>query len=198
MAKAFRCMDCGKEFDFDYSTIGLDIDPNDPEDIQNKIRESNKQYGILSEINICSNCLQPLITSKDFSLNINREDKVNIEETCKKYIANLKEKFAKDEEDLKKYTIEEEEKKQKELNDLKKKVEGNESNLKNLLKELENIEQKETNFCDDFQKLEMKIYLVEKDLSKSNDIKLDYENKIKNFSNTNIFSELFQISFNDK
>ena len=44
----------------------------------------------------------------------------------------------------------------------------------------------------------MKIYSVEKDLSKSNDIKLDYENKIKSFSNTNIFSELFQISFNDK
>ena len=44
----------------------------------------------------------------------------------------------------------------------------------------------------------MKIYSVEKDLSISNDIKLDYENKIKSFSNTNIFSELFQISFNDK
>ncbi len=198
MAKAFRCMDCGKEFDFDYPNLNLDIDPNDIEDIQNKIRESNKQFGILTEINICSSCLQPLITSKDFSLNFNRENKVNIEETCKKYIADLKEKFSKEEEDLKKYSIEEEEKKQKELNDLKKLVEENESNLKNLLKELENVEQKETNFCDDFRDLEMKIYSVEKDLSISNDIKLDYENKIKSFSNTNIFSELFQISFNDK
>ena len=37
------------------------------------------------------------------------------EETCNKYISNLKEKFSKEEQDLKKYTLEEEEKKKKEL-----------------------------------------------------------------------------------
>ena len=198
MSKAFRCMDCGKEFNFDYSGLGIEIDDNNPEEFQQKLKEYTQQYGIFSEINICNNCLQSLKTSKDFSLNINREDKVNIEETCKKYISELKDKFEKDEEDLKKYSSEEEEKKLKELNDLKKVVEENESKLNNLLKELQNVEKNESEFCDDFRDLEMKIYSVEKDLSKSNDIKLDYENKIKSFSNTNIFSELFQISFNDK
>ena len=94
--------------------------------------------------------------------------------------------------------MEEEEKKKKELEEIKSIVEKNENHLKSLIKELENTEQKENNFCDDFRKLEMDIYEVEKELSKSNDIKLDYENKIKGFSNTNIFTELFQISFNGK
>ena len=199
MSKPFRCMDCGKEFDFDYSGLGIDVDINDPEDIKNKIKKYNQSYGIFYQVNMCNSCLQPLKTSKDFSLNIKREDEVNKQETSKKYIADLKDKFKNEEEELiKKYSAEEEEKKLKELNDLKKVVEENESNLKNLIKELENVEDQENNFCDDFKDLEMKIYSVEKDLSISNDIKLDYENKIKSFSGTNIFSELFQISFNDK
>ena len=196
--KPFRCMDCGKEFDFDFTGEKIDMSRKGTKEFKNRIREYNKQFGFSSEINICFSCLQPLKTSKDFSLNINREDNFNIQEKSKNYISELKNKFSKDEEDLKKYSVEEEEKKIKELNDLKKTVEENENNLKGLLKELEQIEQKETNFCDDFRQLEMKIYSVEKDLSKSNDIKLDYENRIKSFSNSNIFSELFQISFNDK
>ena len=191
-------MDCGKEFIFDYSNLGIEIDPDDPEETKIQIAEYNKQIGLPPEINICSTCLLPLITTKDFKLNIKREDKANIEETCKKYITGLEEKFSKDKDELKKYSVEEEEKRVKELNDLKDVVEKNESNLKDLLKQLENIENNEESFCEEFKDLEMKIYSIEKDLSKSNDIKLDYENKIKSFSNTNIFSELFQISFNDK
>ena len=191
-------MDCGKEFIFDYSNLGIEIDPDDPEETKIQIAEYNKQIGLPPEINICSTCLLPLITTKDFKLNIKREDKANIEETCKKYITGLEEKFSKDKDELKKYSVEEEEKRVKELNDLKDVVEKNVSNLKDLLKQLENIENNEESFCEEFKDLEMKIYSIEKDLSKSNDIKLDYENKIKSFSNTNIFSELFQISFNDK
>ena len=84
------------------------------------------------------------------------------------------------------------------MEEIKNIVEKNENHLKSLIKELENTEQKENNICDEFRKLETDIYEVEKELSKSNDIKLDYENKIKSFSNTNIFTELFQISFNGK
>jgi len=198
MSRIYRCMDCGKEFKFDYTGLGFNEDESNPEEFQKKVKEYTQQLGVFSEINICFNCLQPLKTSKDFTLNINREDKENIQETCKKYINELKEKYGKDEEELSKFSIEEEEKKLKELNELQKQVDDNEANLNNLLKELEKTEENETNFCDDFRDLEMKIYSIEKDLSKSNDIKLDYENKIKSFSNTNIFSELFQISFNDK
>ena len=198
MSKLFRCMDCGKEFDFDYSGLGLDIDPNDHEDTLIKLREYNKNLGVLTEINICNSCLQPLVVSKDSLLETKRNDLKFIEESSKKNIDTIKEKFTKEEKDFEEYSIQKEEEKQKELNELKELVEKNELNLKNLLKELENIEKKETDFCDNFRDLEMKIYSVEKNLSESNDIKLDYENKIKSFSNTNIFSELFQISFNDK
>ena len=111
---------------------------------------------------------------------------------------DLNEKYKKDENILKNLTEEEEQKQLKELNDIKNKVEQNESELNLLLKELENIEQKETEFCNEFRDLEIKLYFAEKDISKANDIKLDYENKIRNFSNNNIFSELFQISFGDK
>ena len=198
MLKTFRCMDCGKNFTLDYSIENIGLKETDsPEEKEKKISEFNKNF-IISASNICTKCLQPIVNSKDTANETKTFENKKVEETCNKYISNLKEKFSKEEQDLKKYTLEEEEKKKKELEEIKSIVEKNENHLKSLIKELENTEQKENNFCDDFRKLEMDIYEVEKELSKSNDIKLDYENKIKGFSNTNIFTELFQISFNGK
>jgi hypothetical protein len=191
-------MDCGKDFTLDYSIDNIGIKETDsPEEKEKKISEFNKNFIIFAS-NICTKCLQPIVNSKDTANETKTFENKKVEETCNKYISNLKEKFSKEEQDLKKYTLEEEEKKKKELEEIKSIVEKNENHLKSLIKELENTEQKENNFCDDFRKLEMDIYEVEKELSKSNDIKLDYENKIKGFSNTNIFTELFQISFNGK
>ena len=198
MLKTFRCMDCGKNFTLDYSIENIGLKETDsPEEKEKKISEFNKNFIIFAS-NICTKCLQPIVNSKDTANETKTFENKKVEETCNKYISNLKEKFSKEEQDLKKYTLEEEEKKKKELEEIKSIVEKNENHLKSLIKELENTEQKENNFCDDFRKLEMDIYEVEKELSKSNDIKLDYENKIKGFSNTNIFTELFQISFNGK
>ena len=198
MLKTFRCMDCGKNFTLDYSIENIGLKETDsPEEKEKKISEFNKNFIIFAS-NICTKCLQPIVNSKDTANETKTFENKKVEETCNKYISNLKEKFSKEEQELKKYTFEEEEKKKKELEEIKSIVEKNENHLKSLIKELENTEQKENNFCDDFRKLEMDIYEVEKELSKSNDIKLDYENKIKGFSNTNIFTELFQISFNGK
>ena len=198
MLKTFRCMDCGKNFTLDYSIENIGLKETDsPEEKEKKISEFNKNFIIFAS-NICTKCLQPIVNSKDTANETKTFENKKVEETCNKYISNLKEKFSKEEQDLKKYTLEEEEKKKKELEEIKSIVEKNENHLKSLIKELENTEQKENKFCDDFRKLEMDIYEVEKELSKSNDIKLDYENKIKGFSNTNIFTELFQISFNGK
>ena len=197
MLKTFRCMDCGKNFTLDYSIENIGLKETDSPEEEKKISEFNKNFIIFAS-NICTKCLQPIVNSKDTANETKTFENKKVEETCNKYISNLKEKFSKEEQDLKKYTLEEEEKKKKELEEIKSIVEKNENHLKSLIKELENTEQKENNFCDDFRKLEMDIYEVEKELSKSNDIKLDYENKIKGFSNTNIFTELFQISFNGK
>ena len=199
MLKLFRCMDCGKEFGFDYSGLELDIKEDDSiEEIEKKIIECGKKLGMQFPINMCKNSLKPLCESKNKSSDSKKEEENKVKETYNKYISNLKEKFNKEEQDLKKYTLEEEEKKKKELEEIKKIVEQNENQLKLLIKEMESTEQKENIFCDDFRNLEMDIYEIEKELSKSNDIKLDYENKIKSFSTTNIFTELFQISFNGK
>ena len=199
MSKTFRCMDCGKEFIFDFSELNIGIEENDTsKEVDIKISEYNKKLGIPTPINICSNCIKPIVSSKDSSRNTKKDEMSNVSEKCKKYISKSKEKFEKEEQEFKKYSVEEEEKKKKELEDMKKTVEKNENYLNSLLKEMESTEQKENNFCDEFIKLETDIYEVEKELSKSNDIKLDYENKIKSFSNSNIFTELFQISFNGK
>lgn len=201
MSKLYRCLDCGKEFKFNYAEIGInELNEND-EDYEKNIKaieDYNKQVNFPMEINICYDCLKNLRADKDTVFGNNKEDNINVEETCKKCISELNKKFKEEENDLKKYSIEEEEKKINELNNLKKVVGENEKNLNKLLKELENIEEKENNFCDEFRELEMNVYSVEKNLSKSNDIKMDYENKIKSFSSSNIFTELFQISFNDK
>ena len=196
MSIQFRCMDCGKEFLIDFTDSGINLEECTTKEIfRQKLIELKNPYGVIFPINICTNCLIPF---KKTTTNTKNNEDNNIEETCKKNITKLKEKFVNEETEIKRYSNEEEEKKKKELEDLKKQVEKNENHLKELLKELEATEQKENTFCDDFRKLEMDIYDVEKELSKSNDIKIDYENKIKSFSNTNIFTELFKISFNGK
>lgn len=201
MSKIYKCLDCGKEFKIDYSESGIkdfDFDHETSEENLKRINDFKKEMNFPLEINICFDCLKNIKGDKDSLFTSNKDDNLNIEATCKKFIEELTKKFKEEENELKKYSIEEEEKKYQELTNLKKTVEDNENSLNKLLKELENIEEKETKFCDEFRELEMNIYSVEKDLSKSNDIKMDYDNKIKSFSNTNIFTELFQISFNDK
>ena len=196
MSKIYRCIDCGKEYKFDFSEINHDEENVESESFQQKISDYINILNFPSESNICYECLRNIKNFRESTIKSNK--KKDLENLSKQYINELNEKYKKDENILKNLTEEEEQKQLKELNDIKNKVEQNESELNLLLKELENIEQKETEFCSEFRDLEIKLYFAEKDISKANDIKLDYENKIRNFSNNNIFSELFQISFGDK
>ena len=196
MSKIYRCIDCGKEYKFDFSEINPDEENIESESFQQKISDYVKILNFPSESNICYECLRNIKNFRESTIKPNK--KKDLENISKQYMNDLNEKYKKDENILKNLTEEEEQQQLKELNDIKNKVEQNESELNLLLKELENIEQKETEFCNEFRDLEIKLYFAEKDISKANDIKLDYENKIRNFSNNNIFSELFQISFGDK
>ena len=63
---------------------------------------------------------------------------------------------------------------------------------------MEEVEKKEDKFWSEFKTLEKNIYSVEKNLSQSIDVNLDYQNKIKNFAGSNIFTDLFEISINDR
>ena len=137
MLKTFRCMDCGKDFTLDYSIDNIGIKETDsPEEKEKKISEFNKNFIIFAS-NICTKWLQPIVNSKDTANETKTFENKKVEETCNKYISNLKEKFSKEEQDLKKYTLEEEEKKKKELEEIKSIVEKNENHLKSLIKELE-------------------------------------------------------------
>ena len=197
MSKVYRCIDCGKEFEIDF-TAEFNEKPENlkTEEFRRKISEHIKALNFPSECNICLDCLKAIKFQANSSIKTN--EKNNLETISKEYIDQFNKNFKNEEKNLNKYTLDLEQKELKELNDLKSKVDKNESELNLLLKELEKVENKETEFCNEFRDLEIKLYFVQKELSKSNDLKLDYENKIQNFSNNNIFTELFQISFNEK
>ena len=197
MSKIYKCIDCGKEYEINFcSEFTENLENINSEELEKKVSEHIKNLNFPSESNICFECLKAIKAPQD-SL-IKTSEKNNLEKIAKEYIDELNKKFKNEEKNLNNFSAEVEQKELNELNELKIKVENNESELNSLLKELENIEKKETEFCDEFRDLETKLYFVQKELSKSNDLKLDYENKIQNLSNNNIFSELFRISFNEK
>ena len=95
----FRCMDCGKEFFIDCSDLKLNLDECTTKDeFRQKLIDYQKSHGCAFPINICSNCLKPLVNMKNPNKNKKIDEQNNIDENCKKYINKLKEKFAKEEE----------------------------------------------------------------------------------------------------
>ena len=125
-----------------------------------------------------------------------REANINIKKVCQERIEELKNK-KESEEEFKDYSEENEKIMEEKLEQMKNEVKENENKLKNLLTNLEETEKKEDDFWLEYKKLEKDIYSAERNLSLSNDINLYYENKIKNFSGNNIFTDLFEISIND-
>lgn len=198
-SKLFKCFVCGKEFTFDYGNLIKDLDLTNPDNPKNKdlITSYNRDMNFPMETNICMNCLDKLQTNKDISFGNQREDNANVQSICETRIEELKTKF-KDESEFSDFTEEIEQSTLSKLNDIKKEVTKNEIKLQTLLGELKKASQKEQKFWDEYKNFEKNIFEVEKNLSRSNDINLEYQKKIKSFAGSNIFSDLFQISFSDK
>ena len=196
MSEIFRCIDCGKDFRFFYPEINVDCESVDVDQYQQMIDDYTKGINFPKEINICFDCLQNIKTEENLSMDSNQNN--NTDNSITQTISQINKKYSEDEKDLKKITEKDEIITPNELKELSKKVEKNESELISLLKELENIEKEETYFCNLFRDLEIKLNFAEKDLSKATGLKSDYQKKIKNLTKNNIFSGLFQISFNDK
>ena len=185
MSRFYRCLDCGKEFDLDYS------DNKDLKTEEDVIKYKGS-INIPEKINICLECLNTIEKSLETSNDTKKKNTIfNFGENV---INKLKDDMRKDGNPTK----EEEEKITEEINELKKTAEINEKELNDLLKDLEKVEKDETIFCNEFRDLENKLYFSEKDLAKLGDLKSDYENKTKYLSNYNIFNELFQISVDEK
>ena len=60
------------------------------------------------------------------------------------------------------------------------------------------MENEETKFCDEFRDLEIKLYFAEMNKANYSELINNYKNKINRINVNNIFSELFQISCNEK
>ena len=199
MNKIYRCVDCLKEFYFDYSDLKIDFDYLNPDSEENLelIKKQNTNLDFHMEINICKECLQNIKISSNSTADIQKEANSKIQKVCQERIEQLKNKNE-SEEEFKDYTEENEKKIQEQLEQMKNEVNQNETQLQNLLVELEETEKKDDLFWTEYKNLEKDIFKVERDLSLTSDINLDYQNKIKNFSASNIFTDLFEISVNDK
>ena len=199
MNKIYRCVDCLKEFYFDYSDLKINFDYLNPDSEENLelIKKQNTNLDFHMEINICKECLQNIKISSNSTADIQKEANSKIQKVCQERIEQLKNKNE-SEEEFKDYTEENEKKIQEKLEQMKNEVNQNEAQLQNLLVELEETEKKDDLFWTEYKNLEKDIFKVERDLSLTSDINLDYQNKIKNFSASNIFTDLFEISVNDK
>ena len=199
MNKIYRCVDCLKEFYFDYSDLKINFDYLNPDSEENLelIKKQNTNLDFHMEINICKECLQNIKISSNSTADIQKEANSKIQKVCQERIEQLKNKNE-SEEEFKDYTEENEKKIQEKLEQMKNEVNQNETQLQNLLVELEETEKKDDLFWTEYKNLEKDIFKVERDLSLTSDINLDYQNKIKNFSASNIFTDLFEISVNDK
>ena len=198
MNKIYRCVDCLKEFYFDFSDLPIDFDLSNPDSEENLelIKNYNKNINLQVEINICQDCLKYIKANSNSYMDSQREANINIKKVCQERIEELKNK-KESEEEFKDYSEENEKIMEEKLEQMKNEVKENENKLKNLLTNLEETEKKEDDFWLEYKKLEKDIYSAERNLSLSNDINLYYENKIKNFSGNNIFTDLFEISIND-
>ena len=200
MSKKYRCIDCLKEFQFDYSDLNIkdfDFDNLDSENNLELIKNSNRNLNFRMEINICQDCLKSLNNNSNSSYETKQKDNIDIQVKCEERINELKKKKI-DEEAFKDYTEEKEKIILEQLEKAKKEVNENENKLQRLLGDLEGVEKEEVDFWNQYKNLEKNIYIVEKNLAKSNDVNLEYQNKIKNFAGSNIFTDLFEISINDK
>ena len=199
MNKVYRCVDCLKEFSFDYSDLKLNLDTDNPDSDENLeiIKNYSKNVNFMMEMNICKDCLKFINTSSNSSMDSQREANINIKKVCQERIEQLKNQKL-PEEEFKSYTEENEKITQEKLELLKNELNNNENKLQSLLNNLEEVEKKEDKFWSEFKTLEKNIYSVEKNLSQSIDVNLDYQNKIKNFAGSNIFTDLFEISINDR
>ena len=143
MNKIYRCVDCLKEFYFDYSDLKIDFDYLNPDSEENLelIKKQNTNLDFHMEINICKECLQNIKISSNSTADIQKEANSKIQKVCQERIEQLKNKNESKEE-FKDYTEENEKKIQEKLEQMKNEVNQNETQLQNLLVELEETEKK--------------------------------------------------------
>jgi beclin 1 len=201
MSLPFKCLDCGVEFDVNYESCNeLSTSPIDQEeDISKKIKDIEELTNFNIKKNICLNCLDKLIKEREFNNQLLSLEKESLANALQNLMTEIESnEFV----GIINYSEDELNKKEEEvriqLEGLQEKEKSCEEELKKLTEELKILSEEENKYWDQFNLLEKNIFLYEKSKSfTKNKINL-YEKEIKNFSNSNIFSDLFNISFIDK
>ena len=155
----YRCMDCLKEFKFDYSDTNMkDFDYSNLESEKNieLIKNFNKNLNFSIETNICRDCLEYLRKHSSQSFDKNQEDNSNIKSKCEKRINELKSKKVNDSE-FKDFTEVKEKLMMEKLAQIKKEVNENETKLQKLLGDLNGVEKEEVKFWNQYKNLEKDI-----------------------------------------
>jgi beclin 1 len=201
MSQPVKCLDCGVDFDVNYECCNeLSNTPmENEEDITKKIKEIEELTNFNVKKNICLNCLDKLIKERESTNQFLLSEKDLLTMALENLMTEIE---SKDFVNVINYSDEEltnkEEEVSKQLENLKEKEKRCEEELKKLTDELKSITEEENKYWEEFNSLERNIYLYEKSKAFTKTKINYYEKEIKNFSNTNIFSDLFNISFSDK
>ena len=215
--RKYVCFDCGKTFILDYSEIlSVKKDINKDEITEEFIENLDKENGMNIKKNICYECLEEICNKKNSENNENEKDFDSIYNDLVKelkilldsdpQITKLIEENKNNEnenliniensinEKLKNEKISLETK----LKSIENEISEEEKKYQNYLSQLSYLSQTEKNYWEKFHEIENYIYTIEKEKNYIKNIANIYEKEIKNFSNSNIISDLFQISFSDK
>lgn len=221
--RKYVCFDCGKTFILDYNEIlSVKKDINKDEITEEFIENLDKENGMNIKKNICYECLEEIYNKKNSENTENENDfdsiynnlvkelkilldsdpqltklieenqnNLNNNQNEKENLINIENSIN---EKLEKEKISLEEK----LKSLEKEISTEEQKHTNYLSQLSYLSQTEKNYWEKFHEIENYIYTIEKEKNYIKNIANIYEKEIKNFSNSNIISDLFQISFSDK
>lgn len=201
MAFNAKCLDCGIEFELNYECCNeissTPLENND--DISKKIKEIEELTNFNVKKNICLNCLDQLIKERESTFQHLSIEKAQLTRALENLMTEIE---SQDFANVVNYSEEElnskEAEVQNQLDLLIEKEKSSEEELKKLTEELQSLSEEEYKYWNEFNTLEGQIYLYEKSKAFTKNKITHFEKEIKNFSNTNIFTDLFNISFHDK
>jgi hypothetical protein len=215
--RKYVCFDCGKTFILDYNEIlSVKKDINKDEITEEFIENLDKENGMNIKKNICYECLEEICNKKNSENNENEKDFDSIYNDLVKELKILldsdpqitkliEENKNNENENLNNIenSINEKLKNEKisletKLKSIENEISEEEKKYQNYLSQLSYLSQTEKNYWEKFHEIENYIYTIEKEKNYIKNIANIYEKEIKNFSNSNIISDLFQISFSDK
>ena len=214
--KKFQCEKCKAWFKFDYSTtLGMDLSVLSESQSDEKIKDYLQNVNFsLDKVKYCMECLKSIIKEMEIDNSIITGDtsisnydyykdkfveKHSFEPFFSSYLmTQLRNEMQKYGELNSEEILKEESELKEKLAKLTEEANKSEEAVDNLVKQLDLVNQDEHKFWTDFNNFEKNILLLEKEKNVVQNRNSLIEKQIKSLSTSNIFGDLFQISFSDK